>query len=68
MPGDDWPLRCRHCNDRIGVYEPVYVLEGEDHVVAVSALELFADPQRHRSRVLHAACRQSADFDGPSPR
>jgi hypothetical protein len=68
MPGDDWPLRCPHCNDRIGVYEPVYVLEGEDRAVAISSFEIHTDPHWSRSRVLHLGCAADAGLGSAGPR
>ena len=65
MPGDDWPLKCRVCDDRIGVYEPVYVIDGEGKAVAANAAELHAEPYRYRSRVLHRSCAEDAGFAAP---
>jgi len=65
MPGDDWPLKCRVCDDRIGVYEPVYVIDGEGKTVAANAFELHTEPYRYRSRVLHRSCAEDAGFAAP---
>jgi len=64
MPATSWPLRCHYCNDRIGLYEPVCVLDADGRAVAASALELHADPQQARSglRVAHRACAEDAGF------
>jgi hypothetical protein len=65
MPADDWPLTCRVCHDRIGVYEPVYVIDGEGKPVAANAAELHAEPHRYRSRVLHPSCAEDTGFAAP---
>lgn len=58
-------MECPHYGERIGVYEPVRVIDGEGIAVAVSALEVHADPRRYRSRVLHDACAQAAGMRTP---
>ena len=61
MVDESVPITCRECNDRIGLYEPVYVVDGEGHAVAANATELYADDaRRYRGRVLHIACARDA--------
>jgi hypothetical protein len=55
MASEDWPL-CSHCGDRLGVYELLLAIDGEGELFAVAAGEVFADPGRYRTRVLHEAC------------
>jgi len=68
MPGVSWSLRCHYCNDRIGVYEPVCVLDADERAVAATALDLHADSQRARPmRVLHRACADDAGCTNAAP-
>ena len=67
MPGEDWWPRCDHCNDRIGVYEPVWVVEADGRSVAISSFEIHTDPHWSRSRVLHLGCAADAGFGSVLP-
>lgn len=61
MASGGWPLHCSHCGERIGLYEPIRVIDGEGKTVIASAGEVHADPYRYRSRVLHDACALESD-------
>jgi hypothetical protein len=64
MPGEGSSPRCHHCNDRIGVYEPVCVVDSDGQAVAVSSYELHTAPQREwlESPMLHFACAQDTGY------
>jgi hypothetical protein len=55
MADHGW-LHCTYCDDRIGMYEPIRVIDGEGRAVEASPADVQTNHRRYRSRVLHADC------------
>jgi hypothetical protein len=54
--GENRPITCAHCDERIGVYEPLRVEHPDGRVGSSSYLNLTAAQLHERPRLWHSWC------------
>ena len=55
MSDPGFPL-CTHCGDRIGVYEPAWLVDADGSIRSSSWLNIDPDAGQNRARLWHHGC------------